>query len=243
MPFVTSPRSSGRLTLRWFFPTVTGLLFAGLLIGFAKTFFLRSQFNVPPLPAYLYVHGVVLTTWFALVVAQTYLVAAHRTGVHRRLGIAAIVVAGLVIPISTYVVAHAARRAHGPITPHLQLEIVGDLLSLMRFGGFVAAGAYFRRRSDVHKRLMVASCFTIYGPVFARLEGVYGLPVPPPAVIPFGLLALGAYDLLAARRLHRTTVWIAVLWVGGLLPLLGALMVSGGPFLYDTNTGSVGSAQ
>jgi hypothetical protein len=220
-------RFSGRRASRWFFPAISSLLFAGLLVGFAKTFFLRSQFSVPPIPPYLYVHGLVLTTWFTLVVAQTYLVAAHRTDLHRRLGIVAVAVAVLVIPISTFVVAHAAQRARGPITPHLQLEIVGDLLSLVWFGGFVAAGVYFRRRSDVHKRFMVASCFTIYGPVFARLESVYGLPAPPPAVIPLGLLALGAYDLIVARRLHRATVWIAVLWVGGLLPLLGALMISG----------------
>jgi hypothetical protein len=91
----------------------------------------------------------------------------------------------------------------------------------------VVAGVYFRRRPDVHKRFMVASCFTIYGPVFARFQSVYGLPMPTPAVIPLGLVVLGTYDLIAARRLHRATAWIALLWIGGLLPLLGALIVSG----------------
>lgn len=220
-------RSSGRWAWRWFFPIISSLLLAGLLIGFAKTFFLRSQFNVPPIPSYLYVHGVVLTTWFALVVAQTCLVAAHRTDLHRRLGIVAVVVAVLILPISAFVVVHAAQRAQGAITPLLRLEVVGDLLSLVWFGGFVAAAVYFRRRPDVHKRLMVASCFTIYGPVFARLQLVYGLPLPPPAVIPVGLCALGGYDLIALRRFHPATAWIALLWVG-LLGLLGALIVSGG---------------
>ena len=109
----------------------------------------------------------------------------------------------------------------------LRLEVVGDLLSLVWFGGFVAAAVYFRRRPDVHKRLMIASCFTIYGPVFARFELVYGLPVPPPVVIPLGLVVLGSYDLVVARRLHRATVWIALLWIGGLLPVLGGLIASG----------------
>ena len=198
-----------------------------ILVGFAKTFFLRSQFNVPPIPPYLYVHGVVLTTWFVLVFAQTCLVAAHRTNLHRRLGIAAVVVAGLIIPISAFVIAHVAQRAQGAINPLLRLEVVGDLLSLVWFGGFVAAAVYFRRQPDVHKRLMIASCFTIYGPVFARFELVYGLPVPPPVVIPLGLVVLGSYDLVVARRLHRATVWIALLWIGGLLPVLGGLIASG----------------
>ena len=212
---------------RWLLVAVSGLLLAGVLVGFAKTFFLRSQFNVPPIPPYLYVHGVVLTTWFVLVFAQTCLVAAHRTNLHRRLGIVAVVVAGLIIPISAFVIAHVAQRAQGAINPLLRLEVVGDLLSLVWFGGFVAAAVYFRRQPDVHKRLMIASCFTIYGPVFARFELVYGLPVPPPVVIPLGLVVLGSYDLIVARRLHRATVWIALLWIGGLLPVLGGLIASG----------------
>jgi hypothetical protein len=223
------PRPPGRRALRWFFPVVSSLLLAGLLVGFAKTFFLRSQFNVPPIPPYLYVHGFVLTTWFVLVLAQTCLVAAYRTDLHRRLGIVAVVVGVLIIPISAFVVVHAAQRTHGAITPLLRLEVVGDLLSLVWFAGFVAAGVYFRRRPDVHKRLMIASCFTIYGPVFARFNEVYGLPVPPPVVVPLALITLGAYDLFVARcrRLHRATVWIAFLLVGVLLPLLGVLIASG----------------
>jgi hypothetical protein len=218
---------AGRRPLRWFFPVVSSLLFAGVLVGFAKTFFLRSQFNVPPIPPYLYVHGSVLTTWFVLVLAQTYLVAARRTDLHRHLGIVAVVVGVLIIPISAFVVVHAARRTQGAITPLLRLEVVGDLLSMVWFGGFVAAGVYFRRRPDVHKRLMIASCFTIYGPVFARFNEVYGLPVPAPVVVPLAVITLGAYDLIVAGRLHRATVWIAFLLVGVLLPLLGVLIASG----------------
>jgi hypothetical protein len=209
-----------------FFPVVLGVLLAGVFVGFAKTFFLRSQFSVPPIPEYLYVHGVMLTTWFVLVFTQTCLVAAHRTALHRRLGIMAALVAASLIPINMYVVAHAARRAHGPITPLLRLEVVGDLLTIVTFAGLVATGLYFRRRPDVHKRLMVASCFVFYGPVFARLELVYGLPAPPPTVIPLGLVVLGSYDLIIARRLHRATMWIGVVLLG-LLFVLGVLIATG----------------
>lgn len=43
-------------------------------------------------------------------------------------------------------------------------------------------------------------------PVFARFNLVYGLPVPPPVVVPLAVVTLGAYDLIVARRLHRATV-------------------------------------
>ena len=222
-----SPRLTRRNAVRWFFPAVSGLLLAGVLIGFAPTFYLRSLFRYSPMPIYLYVHGALLTTWFVLVFAQTSLVATHRTDRHRRLGVVTVLVAALVVPMSAFVVVNAARRAQGPITALLQLAVVGDLLSLVWFVGFVAAGVYFRRRPDVHKRRMMAACFTIYGPVFARFELVYKLPVPPPAVIPLAVVTLGAYDLIVNRRLHRATLWIAVLLVGGLLPVLGLLIASG----------------
>lgn len=211
---------------RWILPAISGLLLAGVLTGFAKTFFLRSQFGLQPMPSYLYVHGAVLTTWFVLVVVQALLVARYRIGLHRRLGVAAVAVAALIIPISAFVVVRAAQRAN-EITPLLRLEVVGDILTLIWFAAFVAAGVYFRRRPAVHKRLMVASCFTIYGPVFARMQLVYGLPLAPPLVIPAGVAVLATYDLVAARRVHRATMWIALAWLGGLLPLLGGLIVSG----------------
>jgi len=219
-------RPTENTVARWYFPVVFGLLFAGMLFGFSKTLYLRSFFPVPPIPFYLYVHGIVLTTWFALVLTQTSLIATHRQDIHRRLGFAALAVAVVLVPLNVFVVAHAAERAHGAITPLLKLETIGDLWSLIWFAGFVSAGVYFRRQPDIHRRLMVASCFTIYGPVFARFELVFGLPTPPPAVILLGLLTLVSYDLIVARRVQRPTIWIVALWIGGLLPLLGFVATS-----------------
>ena len=55
---------------------------------------------------------------------------------------------------------------------------------------------------------------------------MYGLPVPPPTVIPLGLVVLGSYDLIVARRLHRATVWIGVVLLA-LLFLLSVLIATG----------------
>src|SRR5262245_23628902 len=61
---------------------------ATVFYGFASTFYLRWMFDLPPLNLLLLSHGVVFTSWFLLFGVQTMLVAAHRTDVHRRLGIA-----------------------------------------------------------------------------------------------------------------------------------------------------------
>jgi len=91
---------------RWrsFFLLLAAVLLVGLLAGFARTFFLRGFFDVPPLPMYLYGHGAVLTSWFVLVFIQASLVSARRLDVHRRLGVAGAVIAALVVLISPLVV-------------------------------------------------------------------------------------------------------------------------------------------
>src|SRR5258706_441214 len=95
---------------RWFFPTASFVLLAAVIIGFAPTFYLRPPFAMRPLPVYLYVHGTVLTTWFALVVVQTWLVAVRRTDLHRRLGVVAVFNAGLVVLLSAVVAVRAVAR-------------------------------------------------------------------------------------------------------------------------------------
>src|SRR6266542_4810559 len=67
--------------------------------GFSRTYYLRPYFNSAPLMPLLHLHGLVFSSWLLLFVTQTTLVAAHRTDIHRRLGILAGVIATLMILI------------------------------------------------------------------------------------------------------------------------------------------------
>ena len=186
-----------------------------LLVGFARTFFLRSLFNVPPIPAYLYVHGVALTAWFVLVFAQACLIAARRTAVHRRLGVITMLVALLVVPISAFVVIRSVPRATaaGANSMNIQGVVITDLISLVVFSVLVATALHLRHRPDIHRRFMICSCLVIFGPVNARLARL-GLPLWFGLVhVPLSFLVPAAYDLLTIRRLHRATLWIGMLVV------------------------------
>jgi hypothetical protein len=214
--------------MRWFFPVVSGALLAAILVGFSPTFFLRSLFDVPPMPAYLYVHGAVLTAWFVLVFAQTCLVAAHRVDLHRRLGVLTALVAVLVVPISTFVTLRAVPRltAFGLGPVEIQNIVIGDLASLVFFSALVGTGLYLRRQPDVHKRLMIVSSLMFFGPVNSRLARL-GFALPMYALLLLPLVVPAAYDLLVLRRLHRATMWIGLLvvsvWVvAGLVIASGA---------------------
>ena len=86
---------------------------AAVLAGFARTYFLRSHFQTTPLPLYLQVHGLVFSTWIAFFVAQTTLVAARRTDLHRRLGWAGAWLAAAMVPDDAVSVDARVRDAGG----------------------------------------------------------------------------------------------------------------------------------
>ena len=226
--------SSRASKVRWFFPGVSAGLLAAVLIGFAPTLYLRALFNVQPIPAYLYVRGAVLTTWFVLVFAQTCLVAAHRTDLHRRLGVVAVIDAALVVLVSAFVAVRAVARyeAAGVDPAQIQFIVIGDLASLALFSVLVVAAVRLRRRPDWHKRLMAVGCFVIIGPAIARLEHV-GLAVPVPAVLLLLLVLLAVYDLVALGRLHRATIWSSLVVVVALAAVLLVVGTAAGTAVVD----------
>lgn len=185
--------------------------------GFARTYYLRPYFGMPPLMPLLHLHGLVFSSWLLLFLTQSLLVAARRTDVHRRLGIVGALIAVLMILVGTLTAIIRTREAvvaTNRTAPLVFLIIpLGDMLL---FASLVGAGFYFRRRADVHKRLMLLATIAILPAAIARLP-IALLQAGPPAF--FGLTDLFIvlcllYDLLTRGRVHRATVW------GGLLIIL-----------------------
>lgn len=92
-----SPTIVRRRRERWFYLSMTVVFVLTVFAGFAPTYYLRPAFNSTPLPALLHLHGLIFTSWLVLFAIQTTLVAAHRTDIHRRLGVAGAVNAALMI--------------------------------------------------------------------------------------------------------------------------------------------------
>ena len=82
-----TPAISRRRRERWFYLSMSIAAVITVFAGFAPTYYLRPYFNTSPLMPLLHLHGMVFTSWLALFLVQTTLVAAHRTDIHRRLGI------------------------------------------------------------------------------------------------------------------------------------------------------------
>lgn len=184
-----------------------------VLIGFARTYYLKPLFETPAIPSRLvHLHGIVMTSWVALFVAQIWLVSSRRTRVHQRLGIAGAVLAGLVVCVGVVTALFAAARGVPPEPPPLQFLVVplGDMLV---FAVLVGTALYYRRRTQVHKRLMLLASLSLLTAAIARFPFKF-IETGGPLVF-FGLsdlLILGcvAFDTVKNRRLHLAFLWGAL---------------------------------
>jgi hypothetical protein len=88
-----------------------------VLAGFARTYYLRALFDVPPLPSVVvHVHGVVMTAWVALFMTQVWLISSKRVRIHQRLGYAGVGLGALILPIG-FITALRTGKYGSPSTP------------------------------------------------------------------------------------------------------------------------------
>jgi hypothetical protein len=234
-------RSSLRATLRsqhGFYAWASAAAFAVVFVGFAQTYYLKLVFGTPALPTLLQLHGALMTMWFALFFAQTYLIASHRVALHKRLGVFGAVLAGLLVVVGVVVALRfGAREAHQPSgNGPPPLIFMGFLFAaLLMFAALVGAALVLRRRPDYHKRLMLLSCLSMIGPGLARIpfEHVSSLAFlksgGPTGLFGLDLLlvyACIAWDTWRHRRLHPAFVGGALLLMAIDLPFIWIFLAS-----------------
>jgi hypothetical protein len=140
------------------------------VIGFGRSYYLKSLFGRPALPLLLHVHGVIMSSWCVLFFAQAYLVATNRVRLHRRLGTLGAALAFLVVAIGTYATVEATPREvqHHVVGPFHYLFGL-NLVNLLLFAAFVVAALTLRSRPDFHKRLMLMATLSLLAPAVARI--------------------------------------------------------------------------
>lgn len=151
-----------------------------VLIGFARTYYLRGLFSAPPLASLLvHLHGGIMTAWIVLFVGQVFLIRTKNIKVHQSLGFAGIALAVLIL-ISGFLTAIAAGKngaaSFPPDIPRLSFLIV-PVFDLLVFAVLFAAAVYYRKRAANHKRLMLLTALNFLPPALARfpITGIQSL--------------------------------------------------------------------
>jgi hypothetical protein len=161
---------------RWFYIAMAACTIVIVVLGFGPSI-INTAARQAPLTLLAAAHSVVSFVWLVMFLAQTTLVATRQISVHRQLGIAAVSLAPVMI-ILGYVVAITMARRGFDLSGDLKIQadpllaLVNPLGDLVTFGILVAAGYWFRHRSDIHKRLMLLA--TVGGLMPAPLAHLIG---------------------------------------------------------------------
>src|SRR5215813_862899 len=95
--FAALTRENSRRAKRFFYIGMALAILLTVFTGFSRTYYLRPIFQTQPLMPLLHLHGLIFSSWIALFVTQTTLVARKRTRIHMRLGIAGGVLAAMMV--------------------------------------------------------------------------------------------------------------------------------------------------
>jgi hypothetical protein len=220
---VTAPASAVRSRRVFYVGMAVALLLvvlAGFLPGYRALLAGRTT-----LPLFVHIHAALFLFWMLLLIAQTSLIAHGSVELHRRLGALATLLIPVILVLGYRTAIFGAQHGHpmwktpGQLVPpgfpfanSLEFLTV-PLGDLVIFAGFAIAALYFRKRPELHKRLMIlAAIGGLMPPAVTRLP--YGSNILLTlAVLVLLIAACLAHDVYERGRLHHANV------VGGLLIL------------------------
>ena len=158
------------------------------IVSFARTYYLKFLFGLPPLTLAAHVHGLIATAWLALHYTQARLIAGHRVVLHKRLGIfTACLGVALAIQAFHFAVAGVAAGHAPPGRNPLQFLSV-PMGTITMFSLFLASALTLRKKREWHQRLMFLASLSLLLPAAGRLDSLIMLPLGlPRAVIGFWL--------------------------------------------------------
>jgi len=182
-----------------------------VFIGFARSYYLKALFHTPALPGPLvHLHGIVMTLWVVLFVAQVSLIASHHTRVHQRVGVLGAVLAALIVVVGIATAISASARGAATAGQAGLKFLVVPLGDILVFAIPVAAALYFRRRPEIHKRLMLLGALALLDPAIARIPLGFierGGPLVFYGLTDVFIIGCAVYDTIKNRRLNPVFGW------------------------------------
>jgi hypothetical protein len=197
---------------RVFFSGMILLLWASVLFGFAKTYFLAGMVHAPLPNRLIHIHGAVFTLWMVLLFVQSALISVRRVRWHKALGLFGFALAIFMIIIGPIAATDSLRRGTAPQGLDAKTFYVIPLSAIAMFAVLVFLAYRMRRKPAVHKRLILIATINIAGAAFARWP-IAILQEKPPLLnlvtLAFLLLIVG-YDLISTRRVQKSTMWASL---------------------------------
>jgi len=205
------PRITGRCGLvdKYFYFSMSFVIAAIVVWGFSHTIVQNLLRPAVPRPLILWFHASCFSLWVLFFIFQTTLVRTRNVKWHRFLGWFGTGLATVMVPLGAVTAIVMARfdtyRLH---------QTGGDaflflpLMDMVMFAVLVALAISWRKKPELHRRLIfIATCVLLDAP-FARIDHLFDHNLF--FLCLDGVIALGLVrDLLVSRRVHRV-YWTAL---------------------------------
>lgn len=182
-----------------YFLTAAAIALVVVLVGFLKTFLVPTLRGTFSAPVVIYLHSAALFLWTLFFVFQVILIRRKKMKFHRLLGFGSLVLVGCVV-ISTmvtgvYVMKRDLALGFGEVAIS---SLIGTFTTPIIYAFFVTAGIYYRKKHEIHKRLMLLAMIAIIWPAFFRFRHYFPAVKNP--------------ELIFAVLAPNLMILVAVLW-------------------------------
>lgn len=214
------------------FYVVMGLIALFAVIGgFATTFILPVSRGTFKAPFVVYLHGALALSWVLLFLFQSLLLHYYPFKFHRAVGklglFIAVAAAITLIPVGKYQVDKDFANGLGETA---KSTILGMFTSGILFLSLVFAGIYFRKKPQIHKRLLLLATLFFIWPAWFRFRHYF--PSVPRPDFWFGVVLSDLFILAAMVRekiaFHK--IHPALLYTGSFIIIENVIEV----MLFDT---------
>jgi hypothetical protein len=197
---------------RMFFCAMAVILWASVLFGFAKTYFLAGMVRAPLPNLLIHVHGAAFTLWMVLLVVQIGLISAKRIAWHKRLGLFGFGLAMAMLVLGSLAATDALRRGSAPLGLSARTFYVVPISDMLVFGVLVYLAYRARRQPAAHKRLILIATIGLMDAAVGRWPVAFFQANPKAQdLVPLAfLLLVMAYDLVSLRRIQKSTLWASL---------------------------------
>jgi hypothetical protein len=215
------PQTAGRVrpanpgSDRIFFSAMIVALWATVLFGFAKTYFMAGMVRAPLPNALIHIHGAAFTLWMVLLVVQEAFIAGRKIAWHMQLGLVGFGLAVAMVALGLMAAVDQLRRGSAPPGLDPLTFFVIPLSAIGLFAVLVFFAWRARRRAAAHKRLILIATIGLMDAAVGRWPVPF-LQVNPKAqdlVILAFLLAVVFYDAISQRKVLKVTIWASLLIV------------------------------
>jgi hypothetical protein len=192
------------------------------LWAFWPSYFSRISETTEPR---FHTHGIAMTLWCLMLIAQAYLIRTSQRRLHRTLGYASYVLAPLVVAATINLI-HYRMKGGGPLPEIGLFQMALMVNAAVVFAIIYVLAMIYRRQPLLHARYMVCTVFPLFTPITDRLIYAHWPSltslVPTLSNVPlvqiYGfaladllLVGLIAWDWRAKRRVHAFAVAFGII--------------------------------